>query len=238
MAVLEYWPALLQGLWVTVWVSLCIIFGAAFGSVILGALRLSKSPVVRAATMLFIESVRGPSALVLLFWVYYALPLIPGMPHLGPVTAAILVLALDASAYGAEIVRAGIESVHRGQGDACHALGLSNLQGFRKVVLPQALSQIVPGFGSLARGIFKWTAIVSFIGVPDLLYVGGYIHGQTFETVSVFCLIAAIYWILTLLCAVVFRFIEQLLPLNRALRAARTSVQITSEAAALAGVAQ
>ncbi|WP_183238757.1 ABC transporter permease subunit, partial [Bradyrhizobium sp. CIR18] len=147
-------------------------------------------------------------------------------------------LALDGSAYGAEIVRAGIESVHRGQSDACHALGLSNLQSFRKVVLPQALSQIVPAFGSLARGIFKWTAIVSFIGVQDLIYVGDYVRGQTFETVTVFCLLAVVYWILTLLCAAVFRVIEHLLPLNRALRAARTSVQPMPQADTLVGVAQ
>ncbi|MGY3473537.1 amino acid ABC transporter permease [Bradyrhizobium ottawaense] len=237
-AVLEYWPVLAQGMWVTVWVALCIIPGAAIGAIILGALRLSESSVLRVASMLLIEAIRAPSALVLLFWVFYALPLVPGMPRLSPIAAAIFVLVLDGAAYGAEIVRAGIEAVHRGQTDACHALGLSKLQSFTKVVLPQALSQIVPAFGSLARSMVKWTAIVSFIGVQDVLYVGNYIRGQTFDTVAVFCLLGAIYWILTVLCGLAFRAIEEVLPLNRALRAARSTVQTAPTFDAPAGVVQ
>ncbi|NYG45373.1 polar amino acid transport system permease protein [Bradyrhizobium sp. IAR9] len=237
-AVFEYWPVLAQGLWVTVWISVCIILGAAFGALALGALRLSEVAAIRVASMLFIECIRAPSALILLFWVFYALPLLPGMPHLSPLTAAILVLALDGAVYGAEIVRSGIEAVHRGQTDACHALGMSKLQGFKKVVLPQALAQIVPAFGSLARSMVKWTAIVSFIGVQDVLYVGNYIRGQTYDTVAVYCLLAFLYWILTLLCGAAFHALERILPLNRALRAARLPVQVTSAASGAVGAAR
>ncbi|WP_076867229.1 amino acid ABC transporter permease [Bradyrhizobium mercantei] len=237
-AVLEYWPVLARGLWVTVWVALCIIPGAALGAIILGALRLSDKWTIRTASMLLIEFVRAPSALILLFWVFYALPLIPGMPRLSPIAAAILVLALDGAAYGAEIVRAGIEAVHSGQTDACHALGLSKLQSFTKVVLPQALSQIVPAFGSLARSMVKWTAIVSFIGVQDVLYVGNYIRAQTYDTATIFCLLAAIYWILTVLCGAAFRTVEQVLPLNRTLQAARLPVRDAPALDTTAGAAQ
>lgn len=236
--VFEYWPVLAQGLWVTVWVAVCIILGGALGAVVLGALRLSERRAIRVAAMLVIEFIRAPSALVLLFWVFYALPLVPGMPRLGPLTAAILVLALDGAAYGAEIVRAGIEAVHAGQTDACHALGLSKLQSFRKVILPQSLSQIVPAFGSLARSMVKWTAIVSFIGVQDVLYVGNYIRSQTYDTVTVYCLLAALYWILTVLCGAAFRALEQVLPLNRALRAAQVSVGAAPAAPVPAGAVQ
>ncbi|MCP1909537.1 polar amino acid transport system permease protein [Bradyrhizobium elkanii] len=237
-AVLEYWPVLAQGLWVTVWVAVCTILGGALGAIVLGWLRLSERLPIRVGAMLFIEFIRAPSAVVLLFWVFYALPLLPGMPRLSPLAAAILVLVLDGAVYGAEIVRGGIEAVHRGQIDACHALGLTKLQSFTKVILPQALSQIVPAFGSLARSMVKWTAIVSFIGVQDILYVGNYIRGQTYDTVSVFCLLAGVYWILTILCGLAFRALEYLLPLNRALRAARVSLQTTRPIDAHAGVAQ
>ncbi|WOH63944.1 amino acid ABC transporter permease [Bradyrhizobium sp. BWA-3-5] len=236
-AVLEYWPAFLQGLWVTVWVSVCIILLGALGGVVLGALRLSKTPVIRAATTFFIECVRGPSGLVWMFWVFYALPLIPGMPQLSAVGASILVLAVGGAAYGSEIVRAGIESVHLGQSDACHALGLSKLHSFTRVVLPQALSQIVPAFGSMARDMIKWTAIVSFVGVHDVLYVADYVRSQTFQTFTVYCLVAAAYWILCLICALAFLALEQVLPLNRALRAARVSAQSAANAHALGGAA-
>ncbi|MCA6120206.1 ABC transporter permease subunit, partial [Bradyrhizobium sp. WSM 1738] len=101
-------PAVLaQGAWVTIWISLSIIPGAALGAVIFGAMRLSEAPAVRIPSIVLIELIRGPSALVLLFWVFYALPLIPGMPRFSPVAAAILVLTLDGAVYGAEIVRAG-----------------------------------------------------------------------------------------------------------------------------------
>ncbi|MCK1516068.1 amino acid ABC transporter permease [Bradyrhizobium sp. 190] len=236
-AILEYWLVLAQGLWVTIWTSVCIIVGAALSAVVLGALRLSDTPALRVASMLVIEAIRAPSALILLFWVFYALPLLPGMPRLSPLAAAILVLALDGGVYGAEIVRAGIEAVHRGQTDACRALGLSKLQSFTKIVLPQALSQIVPAFGSLARSMIKWTAIASFIGVHDVLYVANFVRGQTYETVTVFCLLAAFYWILNVLCGFAFRALEQVLPLNRALRVARVSVRVASKADASVGAA-
>ncbi|WP_439406508.1 amino acid ABC transporter permease [Bradyrhizobium sp. DASA03076] len=237
-AVLEYWPSLAHGLWVTGSVAFCIILGAALGALILGPLRLSKRSVIRVSSILLIEFIRGPSALVLLFWVFYVLPLIRGMPQLSPLAASILVLSLDGAVYGAEIVRAGIQAVHRGQTDACHALGLSRIQSLTKVVLPQALSQIVPGFGSLARDMIKWTSIVSFVGVQDVLYVANNIRNQTFESATVFCLVAAVYWMLCLLCAAAFRALEGVLPLNRALRAARVSVQVAPDATALAGAAQ
>lgn len=234
-AILEYWSGLAQGLWVTVWVWLCIMVTGALGAIVLGALRLSKKPALRMTSTFFIECIRGPSGLVWMFWVFFALPLIPGMPRLSGITASILVLALYGSAYGAEMVRAGIETVHRGQTDACHALGLNEAQSFTKVVLPQALSQIVPAFGSMARDMVKWTAIVSFVGVHDVLYVADYIRGQTYQTIPVFCLLAALYWILCLICAFAFRALEQVLPLNRALRAAHESTQGPSDVNELAG---
>lgn len=224
-AIVEYWPVLLQGLWITVWLGVCTIIGGAIGAVLIGGLRLSKSARVRSTTMFFVELWRGPSALVWMFWVFFALPVIPGMPRLSPITAAILVLVLEASVYGSEVVRAGLESVHRGQNDACHALGLSKMQSFMKVILPQALSQVVPGFGGMARSMVKWTAIVSFVGVPDLLYVANYVRGQTYETVTVFLLLAATYWVLCLICGYAFRALEWVLPLNRALRAAQLSTK-------------
>jgi polar amino acid transport system permease protein len=219
-AVLAYWPALAQGLLTTIWVALCSIAGAAVGALLLGALRLAKRSWVRAAGAGLVELIRGASALVLLFWVFYALPLLPGMPHLSPVAASILVLALVGAAYGSEIVRGGIESVQREQSEACHALGMTPPQALRFVVLPQALSQIVPAFASLAADMIKWTAIVSFVGVQDVLYAANSVRSATYETVSVFALLAALYWLLCVISGQFFRAVERVLPLNRALGAA------------------
>jgi polar amino acid transport system permease protein len=117
---------------------------------------------------------------------------------------------------------------------------LSKLQTLTKVVLPQALSQIVPGFSSLAADMVKWTSIVSFVGVPDVLYVANNIRSETYETVSIFCLLAALYWILCLISGAAFRALEELLPLNRALRATRasSSAPLALKSDAPAGVAR
>ncbi|MGY4257837.1 polar amino acid transport system permease protein [Bradyrhizobium sp. USDA 4516] len=238
VAVLEYWPSVVQGLWVTVWVAFCTILGAALGALVLGPLRLSKTTVIRITAMLLIECIRGPSALVWLFWAFYVLPLLPLLPPLSPITASITVLSLVGASYGAEIVRSGIETVNPGQTDACNALGLSKIQCFTKVVLPQALSQIVPAFGGLARDMIRWTSIVSFVGVQDVLYVANNIRTQTFETATVFCLLGALYWMLCLLCAAAFRAIEHMLPLNRAARAARLTLLVACEAKSVAEVTQ
>lgn len=218
-AVLAYLPALLEGLTITLWMSVLTIACAAIGGLILGAFRSSQVPIVRTASLIFIEGVRGPSGLVWMFWAYYALPLIPGMPELRPFTVAVVVLGVAGAAYAAEIVRAGVESIHAGQRDACHALGLSNIQSYLKVILPQALSQIVPAFAALSRGMIKWTAVASFVGVHDLLYVVGYVRTQTFQSTLVFCIAAAGYLLLSVICALIFRFVEMLLPLNRVKRA-------------------
>lgn len=237
---LEYWPVIVSGLWTTVWIALCTIFCSAVGALVLGPLRLSTIPPIRVGSMLFVEIIRGPSGLVWLFWVFYVVPLLPGMPRLSPIAASILVLSLYGAVYGSEIVRAGIEAVHRGQTDACHALGLTRTQSLVKVIVPQALSQIVPAFGSMAVDMIKWTAIVSFVGVHDLLYVANNVRSLTYQTVTVFSLLAALYWILSFLCSVAFRAFERVLPLNRALRAAgaRVSALAGPDADAPVGVVQ
>jgi His/Glu/Gln/Arg/opine family amino acid ABC transporter permease subunit len=232
---LEYWPVVLSGLWVTIWVSLLTILFSAIGALVLGPMRLSRIGAIRLGTMALIELVRGPSGLVWLFWVFYAVPLIPGMPRFSPITASVIVLSCIGAAYASEIVRAGIEAVHRGQSDASHALGLSPMQSLRKVIIPQALSQIVPAFGSMAADMVKWSAIVSFVGVPDILYVANNIRNDTYKTVLVFSLLALIYWVLCLLTTSFFRLVEKWLPLNRALRAAHVARMAPSGNSEIAG---
>jgi polar amino acid transport system permease protein len=217
-SILQYSAALLNGLLTTVFVAVASIAGAAMVSLVLGVLRLSRNPTVRIGAAVVVEFFRGASALVFLFWVYYALPLVPGLPRFGsPLAASITVLALVGGAYGAEIVRGAMVAVARGQWDACHALGMTRMQALRLVILPQACSQIVPSFGSLAIDMVKWTSIVSFVGVQDLLYVGNSIRTLTYQTVAVFSMLAVTYWVLCLLAAKLFRIAEDALPLNRAL---------------------
>ncbi|MBK0418302.1 amino acid ABC transporter permease [Leucobacter sp. CSA1] len=213
---LEYLPILLSGLWVTVQVALLSIGGTMIVSAVLGVVRSSRPRPVRRAGFAIVELLRGATVLIYLFWIYYALPLIPGAPQLSPLTASVLVISLGAGAYGAEIVRSGLQAVPRAQHDAVHALGLSKPVALFRVIFPQALVQIVPAFGSLAVDVVKWTSIVSFVGVQDLLFAAGTVRSLTQESMWVYLLVALVYIGLCYLTALVFRVIEALLPANRA----------------------
>lgn len=219
---LEFLPAIGQGLATTVAIAAASILGCAMTSIALGAARRSTLVPLKVGAGFVIELLRGASVLIYLFWVYYALPLIPGMPRLSPLAVSIVVLSLVGGAYGAEIVVSGLQAVPRGQPEAAHALGLSKYQTFIRIVLPQALTQIVPAFASLAIDMVKWTAIVSFLGVQDLLSVANTIRTITYSTVGVYLGVALIYLVLCLCTSQLFRLLEQALPLNRALAAART----------------
>jgi polar amino acid transport system permease protein len=220
IALWEYRPVLLDGLLVTVLVAVLSIAGCAVVSVILGIARSSNKARLRVAAGAAVELLRGASALIYLFWAYYALPaFFPGTPQLSPLAVSIIVLSLVGGAYGAEIVSGAIAAIPRGQLDACLAMGFSRRRAMRLVILPQAASQIVPAFGSLAVDLVKWTSIVSFVGVQDVLYVANAVRTLTYETVAVYGAVGAIYWILCLATSLGFQAIETVLPLNRALRA-------------------
>ena len=220
-AIGPFLPRIVEGLLTTFWLAWASIALAALVAVVLGALRVSRAPLTSAASGVGVELMRGTSVLVQLFWVYYALPVLPGGIDLGPRTAALMVLGINGGAYGADIVRAGLLAVPRAQGDATRALGLPPLVAFRRVTLPQALAQVVPGFGSLAIDIAKWTSVVSFVGVTDVLYWANVARSSTNEVVLVYGLVAVLYIGLSIVVAGVFRGLEALLPTSRARRAAQ-----------------
>jgi len=220
MTTFTFLPALLRGLGVTMLVAVASIFGCALVSLLLGVARCAKGKAAQRLSGVTVELLRGASALIYLFWVFYALPLIPWAPQLDPTAASVLVLSLVGGAYGAEIVRAGIMAIPRGQHEAGTALGLSPYRIMAKIVLPQSLSQIVPAFGSLAVDLVKWTSIVSFVGVQDVLYVANTVRTVTYETVTVYAVVGLAYWAGCLAVGFVFQAIERSLPLARAMRAA------------------
>ncbi len=215
-----YLPKLAAGLLTTAEIAGASILGAATVAILLGTLRAGRNTPARAASGGAVEFLRGTSVLVQLFWVYYALPSIQGAPRLPPTVAAVLVLSLNGGAYGAEIVRSGLLAVPSGQRDACHTLGLPRRVALARVILPQALGQIVPAFGSLAVDLAKWTSVVSFVSVQDLLYWGNTVRVQTNQTVPVYLLLAGCYLALSGVVALAFRAVEYALPISRARRRA------------------
>lgn len=162
---------LLNGTWVTVQV---IVGSFALGtamSLIMGVARLSDRRWLRGWALVYIEFARGISAIILLFWMFFALPILFGFGGMPPMLAGILALGLNMGAYGAEIVRGAIQSVPKGQTEAAIALNLTDGQRLRHIVLPQAVPIILPPYGNLTIEVLKGTALVSLISLTDITRV-------------------------------------------------------------------
>jgi polar amino acid transport system permease protein len=215
MSLLALLPPLLDGLRVTVQVTgMAAVLGLAMA--FLAALgRLSRARLVRAASRIYIEVFRGTSALVQLFWVYFALPLL-GV-RLEAMTAAVVVLGLNTGAYGAEVIRGAITAVPRGQYEAALALNLSERQTMWRIVLPQALLVALPPFGNLLIELLKNTALVSMITLADLTFEGQMLRASTLRTVEIFGLVLLLYFALAALLTLGVRALERKLAAGRGL---------------------
>jgi polar amino acid transport system permease protein len=169
-----------------------IFFGLVIG-LLIGLGRLSKSWLVNTPLVAFIEAFRCTPLLVLIIWFYYALPVLLNI-QVPATVAAMLVLSLYVGAFYAEIFRGGIVSIEAGQWDAARALGLSRWNMMRHVVLPQAVRRMVPPFVNQSITQLKNTSLVSTIAVPDLLYQGTLITGDTYRPLEVYTVVALIYF--------------------------------------------
>lgn len=171
-----------------------VLLGLAIG-LLLGLGRLSKSWLVNAPLIGFIEIFRCTPLLVQIIWFYYALPVILGI-QIPAAVAATLVLSFYTGAFYAEIFRGGIVSIEAGQWDAARAVGLRWRHIMRFVVLPQAVRRMVPPFMNQSIIQLKNTSLVSVIAVPDLLYQGTLITGETYRPLETYTVVAVIYFVL------------------------------------------
>lgn len=201
---------ILSGLVTTLWLTaLTIVVGIILG-VILAIMRLSANPTLRGMSTVYIWFFRGTPVFVqLLFWGYIS-ALYPrlsiGVPFgpefagvdtnvlITPVVAAVLGLGLNEGAYMAEIVRAGIEAVHRGQIEAAQALGMKRGRILQRIVLPQAMRVIIPPMSNETIAMLKTTSLVSVLAFPELLYSAQLIYAANFQTIPL--LITAAIWYL------------------------------------------
>lgn len=161
---------LLSGTWVTIQVILGSFTLGTVMALIIGVARLSTRKWVRGAALVYIEIARGVAAVILLFWMFFAVPILFGLPSLSPMLAGILALGLNMGAYGAEIVRGAIQAVPKGQYEAAIALNLSAGDRLRQIILPQAVPIILPPYGNLTIEVLKGTALVSLITLSDLAF--------------------------------------------------------------------
>jgi len=189
-------PHLLEGLQTTVLLFVAGSLLAAICAFAAGLGRTSTDVIVRWTSRVYIETFRGTSALVQLYWFYFALPLLIGI-ELDAVLVGILVLGLNVGSYGAEVVRGAIQDVPKGQHLAAIALNMTDYQRMRYVVLPQACLAMLPPFGNLLIELLKSTALVSMITVLDLTRAGLDIRDNTLKTTQIFVLLLLVYFALS-----------------------------------------
>ena len=193
----ESLPFLLGGLKLTVALSVLSMAASLVFGLLVSLARLSRRRVLRGIASGYTDFFRGTPLLVQLLWIYYSLPILTGLV-LSPFLTAFVALTLNLSAFVGEIYRAGITSIGRGQREAALALGMSNRQAMRRIILPQSVRRVIPPLGSVWVSLFKDTAIVSVIAVSELMYKGQLLSIQTYRPVEVYTSVALIYFVVTL----------------------------------------
>ena len=187
--------ALLLGLWTTLKLTvICIALGCALGFAV-GLARTSRNIARRALSSAYVEFFRGTPVLVQLFWIFFCLPLMLGV-ELSNFTSGVVALTLYMGAITSETFRASLKSIGPEQFDACVALGLPRNVQVINVVLPQAVLRAIPTLLSNCVSLFKESALVSAVGMADLMFVGQNISNNTARPVEVLSVVALIYFVI------------------------------------------
>ncbi len=185
---------LLIGLWLTLRISAVSLVFALLLGVLTGLARVSQNPAARDLSSFYVEVIRGTPLLVQLFIAYFFFA--PTL-HLSAFAAGVFGLSVFTGAYIAEIVRAGIQAVPKGQTEAAQSLGLSGLQTLRHVVLPQAIKKILPPLAGQFINLIKDSSLVSVMALTDLTKAGREVVSSTFSPFEVWFSVALMYLVLT-----------------------------------------
>lgn len=209
-----FFPLMWEGLKVTVEVAVLSALAAIFLSVLAGLMRISKVKTVRIAAQIYIEVFRGLPLLVLLFWVYFSLP-IAGIA-LPKIAAAAIAIGLNYGAFGAEIVRSAVQAVPGGQSEAATALNFTRTQRMIHIILPQAALRMMPPLGNLMIELLKATSLIYFITLSDLTYQALILRNNFLNLeLYIFGLLLVVYFILASCISAAVRFLERRLAAGR-----------------------
>ena len=197
---------LIEGLLFTFRISgISLVFALGIGlATALG--RLTDSFMTRTITRIYLEIIRNTPLVVQIYLIYFVVGPILG---LGRFSSAVLALSLFEGSYMSEILRAGIVSLHKGQWEAAHSLGLSTWDTYRDVILPQAIRRILPPLASEVISLFKNSSLVSLVSLSDLALQARVIAADTFLTFEVWFTTAAIYLVVTIILSTIVNSMEK-----------------------------
>lgn len=206
--IINAFPYLMEGLQVTLYIfGIAIVLGFLIGLVV-ALLRLAPFKILNWIAKIFVDAIRGTPFIVQLFFIYFGLNSL-GFFSLDNTTAGIVTVAINAGAYFSEIIRAGIQSIDKGQTEAARSLGLNSTQTMRHIILPQAFRRMLPTITNQAIISLKDTSLLSVIGVADLTQEGRIQASATFDAFNVYLILGIIYFVVIYLLSMLASFVER-----------------------------
>jgi His/Glu/Gln/Arg/opine family amino acid ABC transporter permease subunit len=203
-----YFPLLLQGALLSVELMLATACASFIVGLIAGQMRMSKNPLIRWPAAAYIDFFRTTPLLVQLVFFFFLLPIYFHL-RADAVTAGFVALSLNYGAFFAEIFRAGVTSLGRGQTEAANAIGMTGLQASRRVIYPQALRRMMPPIGSMFVSLLKDTSLVSALGVPELMNMAQNVGSATFRNLEVLMVVALMYFVMTFPMAILASWLHK-----------------------------
>ena len=209
----KYSSMLLGALGKTVLLTLLSLIFAMIVGMIFALMNVGKNRILNCIGTIYVDAVRGVPLIVLAYFIFFGVP--QGIKSLGfqdfrltALQAGTIALAMNCGAYMAEIIRAGIESVDKGQMEASRSLGLSYGKSMRKVVLPQAIRTMIPSIINQFIITLKDTSILSVIGFPELTNIGKTISGNTFKSLQTWAIVGVMYMVVIITLSRIAKRIE------------------------------
>ena len=187
--------------------ALSVALGVVIG-LFVGIARISRIKLLRVLAAIYVDFFRGTPLLVQIFLVYFALPVITGQ-RVDPFVAAIGSCGINSGAYVAEIFRAGIQSIDKGQMEAGRSLGMTWVQTMRYIIVPQAFKRVIPPLGNEFIALLKDSSLVSVIGFEELTRRGQLIIAKTYGSLEIWLSVAVIYLAMTLTISRFVAYLER-----------------------------
>ena len=199
---------LISGITTTIYISVISIVLAMFIGLVVALPSLSNNKFLSYFNIAFVEIVRAIPLLVLILWIYYGLPIVSGISF-SPFVSGIIALTISESAFQAEIFRAGINSIHKGQHEVAGSLGMDFWKKMRLVILPQAIKVVLPALGNQFVYVLKMSSLVSIIGIADLTRKANELVTTTYRPLEIYTFLILEYLVLILIVSYFVRRLEK-----------------------------
>lgn len=226
----DYSQFFIDGTKITIGISICTLILGFLVGVIVCMARILRNKIFSILGSIYIEFLRGTPLLVQIYIIYFGFPTIGiKFPDVGPIPSeyisAIVALSINSSAYIAEILRSGIQSVDKGQMEASRSLGFDYSTSMRLVIIPQALKNVLPALANEFIVLVKESSIVSVIGIQDLMYSADIVKGNTYLAFEPLLVAAMIYFVLTFTLSKLVGLFELKLE-NKSVRESKSAFKI------------